>query len=197
MEKIINKLVYYGVITISEKEEYIYSLKSLCVFMVSMFLCLIISVIDGNIKSDFIFVLSFCIIRRYIGGYHAKTFTRCVVISSLMLTLCFKIINGSVVFLFIIIPIAGNLFVIFYLICQMIREKRKKYINYLIAALLILFDTLICINVMEKTIIAVWMAVICSVFLYALNFIMQLKNDRKKIGQKKDCISCIEYERIK
>ncbi len=39
-------------------------------------------------------MLPFITLRKYSGGYHAKTPLRCMIISSLLLFLCIKITSG-------------------------------------------------------------------------------------------------------
>lgn len=55
-------------------------------------LTVIFGEIIGNVKQGIVMILPFITLRKYSGGYHAKTPLRCMIISSLLLFLCIKII---------------------------------------------------------------------------------------------------------
>lgn len=76
-----------------ERELYVYG----CFIMISHLLFLIITCAAGALLGCFvkslIFYVEFQFIRRYAGGYHASTETRCEIMSALSLLICVAFIK--------------------------------------------------------------------------------------------------------
>ena len=94
-EKLVDCLYCQHDISDDEQELYKYGFFVL----LSQILYLIIAIILGSIfKSVFesvIFYIAFQFIRRYAGGYHAKTETRCEILSTLSILCCIVLIKLS------------------------------------------------------------------------------------------------------
>lgn len=76
--------------TVSEadRELYEYAAYNLMFTSASLGIFLIISAIKGNLANGILILVSLLVVRRYSGGFHAKTPLRCVCISLSMLTIC-------------------------------------------------------------------------------------------------------------
>ena len=94
-EKLVDCLYCQHDISDDEQELYKYGFFVL----LSQILYLIIAIILGSIfKSVFesvIFYIAFQFIRRYAGGFHAKTETRCEILSTLSILCCIVLIKLS------------------------------------------------------------------------------------------------------
>lgn len=93
-----NKLLSNGTISDEDKELYIYGLFML----ISHLMFLIITCIFGFVlKCPFesiIFFVVFMLIRRYAGGYHAATETRCEILTTLSILACVVVIKISKIY---------------------------------------------------------------------------------------------------
>lgn len=84
-----------GTISDEEKELYIYGsfilLSQLMFFVIACFCGMILNCILESI----IFYIAFQFIRRYAGGYHAATETRCEIMSTISILACIVVIRLS------------------------------------------------------------------------------------------------------
>lgn len=81
--------------TDSERKEIIdYGLYRLKIILVSMAVTLLLGCIMGIFVQSVCFLISFLAIRRYAGGYHAKTQKQCFLISFLVLCISFLIFQN-------------------------------------------------------------------------------------------------------
>ena len=70
--------VYKNIIESEDEEIYAYGTELLYSGVLNILLAIIISLITDTVYPTFLFMLSFIILRQYIGGYHAKTHTGCM-----------------------------------------------------------------------------------------------------------------------
>lgn len=77
------KLLSNGTIIDEDKELYIYGLFMLISHLMFFIIACIFGLILGCIFESIIFYIAFQFIRRYAGGYHASTETRCEIFSTL------------------------------------------------------------------------------------------------------------------
>lgn len=70
--------VYKNIIESEDEEVYAYGTELLYSGVLNILLAIIISLITDTVYPTFLFMLSFIIIRQYIGGYHAKTHIGCM-----------------------------------------------------------------------------------------------------------------------
>lgn len=89
---IITWLICQQAIQERDRELYTYALYNMVLLIIPLGLTVIFGEIIGNVKQGIVMILPFITLRKYSGGYHAKTPLRCMIISSLLLFLCIKII---------------------------------------------------------------------------------------------------------
>ena len=71
------KLVSSSVIPTNTIDIYTYGLELIISFLVTSFIIVVIGIITSQITSSIMFLLVFILLRRFTGGYHAKTHLRC------------------------------------------------------------------------------------------------------------------------
>lgn len=91
-ERIINWQVIRGNITEEEKNKYIYSYEILLNQVINLSIALILGLILCELKAVIFFLVIYIPLRRFAGGFHAKTNERCIIYSSL-LVVCVIILN--------------------------------------------------------------------------------------------------------
>lgn len=89
------KLLSNGTISDEDKDLYIYGLFMLISHLIFFIIACIFGLILGCIFESIIFYIAFQFIRRYAGGYHASTETRCEIFSTLSILACIIIIKLS------------------------------------------------------------------------------------------------------
>lgn len=93
--RLTEKLLSNGTISDEDKELYIYGLFML----LSQLMFFIIAYIFGSVLNcmieSIIFYIAFQFIRKFAGGYHASTETRCEVLSTLSILACIVVIRLS------------------------------------------------------------------------------------------------------
>lgn len=77
------KLLSNGTIGDEDKDLYIYGLFMLISHLMFFIIACIFGLILGCVFESIIFYIAFQFIRRYAGGYHASTETRCEIFSTL------------------------------------------------------------------------------------------------------------------
>lgn len=88
-------LLSNGTIKDEEHELYVYGLFMLLSQLMFFILICIFGLVLHCITESIIFYIAFQFIRKYAGGYHAKTEARCEIISTLSLLACIIIIRLS------------------------------------------------------------------------------------------------------
>lgn len=89
------KLLSNGTIGDEDKELYIYGLFMLLSQFMFFIIACIFSLVLNCIIESIIFYIAFQFIRRYAGGYHASTETRCEILSTLSILACIVVIKLS------------------------------------------------------------------------------------------------------
>lgn len=150
--RLTDRLLAKGSITEDERELYIYGFFMLLSQLVYFLLACIVGLLFQCFFESVIFYIAFQFIRRYAGGYHAKTETRCEILSSLSIIGSIGIIelldmyDFQIVLLSITLFSAGCIFVL----CPLdtpekpLSNKELKYfrkiswlILFIIAALIV------------------------------------------------------------
>lgn len=75
----------------TERELYEYAVHSLIMLIAPLFMAVGIGWLFGEFEMSFVLILPFMIIRKFSGGYHAKSQWVCLILSSLLLVACFWI----------------------------------------------------------------------------------------------------------
>jgi accessory gene regulator B len=95
---------------------YEYGLELLLTSILEMLAVIIISIIAGKLLITTLFLLSFCILRIYAGGFHASTNLRCFLVLIIVYTLFLLVlqfaINTNSVLISIPLSLISELFVI-------------------------------------------------------------------------------------
>lgn len=93
--RLTDKMIAKGSITEDERELYIYGLFMLLSQIMYFFLSVIFGFLFQCFIESVIFYIAFQFIRRYAGGYHAKTEARCEIMSTLSIFACLVVIRLS------------------------------------------------------------------------------------------------------
>ena len=87
------KLVENGTIHDSEQEIYVYGFFMFLSHMFYLLVACILGIVFNCFIESVIFYVLFQSIRRYAGGYHAKTETKCEILSTISIALCVFVIK--------------------------------------------------------------------------------------------------------
>ncbi len=89
--KITNWLIKNGAIVPSDRELYEYALYSMGITIAPLFLVLIIGAFMGALMEGIILIIPFMLIRKFSGGYHAKSAVVCFFCSCMLLVMCISV----------------------------------------------------------------------------------------------------------
>lgn len=98
-----NRLISKGTISENEQELYCYGFFMLLSHLLYFILAAVFGLILGCFFESVIFYIAFQFIRRYAGGYHAKTETRCEIMSAISIIACIVVIRLSTIYNFNIV----------------------------------------------------------------------------------------------
>lgn len=93
--RLTERLLSNGAISDADKDLYIYGLFMLISHLMFFIITCIFGLILGCVFESIIFYTAFQFIRRYAGGYHASTETRCEIFSTLSILACIVVIKLS------------------------------------------------------------------------------------------------------
>lgn len=93
--RLTEKLLLNGAISDEDKDLYIYGLFMLISQLMFFIIACIFGLVLNCIIESIIFYIAFQFIRRYAGGYHASTETRCEILSTLSILACIVVIRLS------------------------------------------------------------------------------------------------------
>lgn len=96
--RLTGKLLSSGTISDQDKELYIYGLFMLISHLIFLIITCIFGLVLKCLLESIIFYIAFMLIRRYAGGYHASTETRCEVLSTLSILACIVVIRLSKIY---------------------------------------------------------------------------------------------------
>lgn len=83
--KIVNDLTRSDIVKAEDAEIYIYGINQILMYSINISSALIIGLIFGKFFEAAVFIVAYCSLRSFAGGYHAKTPLRCYVFSVIML----------------------------------------------------------------------------------------------------------------
>lgn len=143
------KLLSNGTISDEDKDIYIYGLFMLISHLMFFIVACIFGWILECVFESIIFYIAFQFIRRYAGGYHAATETRCVILSTLSILACIVVIRLSKIYDFqiVLLIISAISAVSIFVFCPLdtpekpLSEKEFKYfrkISWLILFIIII-----------------------------------------------------------
>ncbi|MCL1884712.1 MAG: accessory gene regulator B family protein [Defluviitaleaceae bacterium] len=77
--KIASIFVSYGESSEENADIYAYAVEAILALIVNLTVCLIIALIFGRVLEGIVFIFGFAILRRYAGGFHARTHLICII----------------------------------------------------------------------------------------------------------------------
>lgn len=152
------KLLSNGTISDEDKDLYIYGLFMLFSHLMFFIIACIFGLILGCIFESIIFYIAFQFIRRYAGGYHAKTETRCEIMSALSILCCIVLIKCSKMYDINIALLSTSLVfaVLIFIFCPLdtpekpLTDKEHKYFRKISLIILSLIIVSIIISFIFK-----------------------------------------------
>ena len=153
-----DKLLAKGSITEDERELYIYGFFMLLSYIMYFVLACIFGILFKCFIESIIFYIAFQFIRRYAGGYHAATETRCEILSILTIIASIGIIKLSKIYDFkttlLIITLISV--VIIFILCPLdtpekpLTEKEFKYFRKISWIILLVISIAIIVSYFFK-----------------------------------------------
>lgn len=147
--KIVEILIKHSLVENEEKELYLYGFFILLSQILYFIIVITIGILFNVIFESIIFYITFQFIRRYAGGYHAKTETRCDILSTLSILCCIVLIKLSKMYDIRIALLSISLVfaVLIFILCPLdtpekpLNDKEYKYfrkISWIILSLIII-----------------------------------------------------------
>lgn len=84
-EKIADWLIGQKAISSDERELYAYAVHCLFSLIYPIAFASVVGIISGMIMESIVMIIPFMIIRKFSGGYHADSFGKCLIISSIVI----------------------------------------------------------------------------------------------------------------
>lgn len=156
--KITNVLINRSAIKDEEKELYEYGFFILMSQILYFIIAIIIGIILSLTLESIVFYIAFQLIRKYAGGYHAKTETRCEISTTFSIITCISVIKLSQFYDFKIILLAITVIstVCIFVFCPLdtpekpLSEKEFKYFRKISWLILLVIIILIVISYVLK-----------------------------------------------
>lgn len=155
---IVDKLVSKGTVTEDERELYVYGLFMIFSHLMYLVLAIFFGLIFKCFIESVIFYIAFQFLRRYAGGYHAKTETRCEIMSALSILCCIVLIKCSKMYDINIVLLSTSLVfaVLIFTFCPLdtpekpLTDKEHKYFRKISLIILSLIIVAIIISFIFK-----------------------------------------------
>ena len=157
---IVNRLLSNGYLAAADKEEISYGLFSILSKAFFFIVCMLLGVLFRVPLESGIFYFSFLLIKKYAGGFHASTESKCLIISSLSILFSIVVLKEIIILSVIQIPFSVITLVSAVIVCLFspveAKEKpltgteKKKFHCFTIFRVLILFIFIISLMVLNK-----------------------------------------------
>lgn len=156
--RLTDKLLTKGSITEDERELYIYGFFMLLSHLMYLVLACIFGLLFKCFIESIIFYVAFQFMRRYAGGYHAATETRCEILSTLSIVASIGIIKLSKIYDFktILLFITLMSVVLILFLCPLdtpekpLSEKEFKYFRKISWIILLVISSIIIVSYFFK-----------------------------------------------
>lgn len=156
--RLTDKLLSKGSITEDERELYIYGLFMLISQLMYLVLACIFGLLFECFIESIVFYIAFQFIRRYAGGYHAATETRCEILSTLSIVVSIGIIKLSKIYDFktILLFITLMSMVLIFFLCPLdtpekpLSEKEFKCFRKISWIILLVISSIIIVSYFFK-----------------------------------------------
>lgn len=182
------KLLSHGTISEEDEELYTYGLFMLLSQLMFFIIACIFGLVLNCIIESIIFYIAFQFIRRYAGGYHAATETRCGVSSTLSILVCIAVIRLSKTYDFqsVLLIIGAVSAVCIFVLCPLdtpekpLSEKEFKYFRRISWLILLV----IVIAAVVSYIFSVQMVLAPCCLSLILESVLLVAGKMKKVSQK-------------
>lgn len=91
-ERTVNWLIQQRVVKKEDKELYEYAIYNIVLTAYPIGITIIMGILMGVLKESMVTVLTFMLIRKFSGGFHARKPEICMIVSALLIFLCIKCI---------------------------------------------------------------------------------------------------------
>ena len=188
--KLTNRLLLSGVISAEEEEIYIYGFELLLSFLFSTAVILAIGIAVQAVLPTIAFLAVFIVLRSYTGGFHARTYAVCSLVTFsvygvVMLLSHFLIVRYIEYLILGVIGVA--LLIIFAPVKHPNKEltaqdiKRNKIISVVVFILFLSAGVMLCLANMYIESASIYFALIADLLL------LFVKNRRKETESNEDC----------
>lgn len=188
--RLTEKLLSNGAINDEDKDLYIYGLFMLISHLMFFIIACIFGLILGCVFESIIFYIAFQFIRRYAGGYHAKTEAICEITTTLSILACIAVIRLSKMYDFqaVLLIISILSAVIIFVLCPLdtpekpLSENEFKYFRKISWLVLFVIMALIIVSYVLKWNVAFsacCMSLIFESVLISAGKIKRIKDDKK------------------
>lgn len=186
-----DRLLTNGTITSEEHELYVYGFFMLLSQLMFFAITCIFGLILDCILESIVFYITFQIIRRYAGGYHATTETRCEILSTLSILACIIVIKLSKIYDFqaILLFITFLASICIVVLCPLdtpekpLSQKEFKYFRKI--SWLILF--VIVVAIIVSYILKFKIITIPCCLALILESVLLIAGKIKRVSQKAEC----------
>lgn len=90
-EKIADWLIRQKAISADERELYIYAVHCLFSLLYPIVFASVVGAIFGMVMETIVMIIPFILVRKFAGGYHADSFGKCLIISSMVIIVTIQI----------------------------------------------------------------------------------------------------------
>lgn len=189
-ELITDTLIKKKIIPLEEKEIYDYCFETAIVTLISLFCSMFLAIIFSEFLNTIAFLLSFSVFRRIGGGYHAKSYFKCSVLSLTCLLLFFILVKHSEEFIkynYLILLVGLSVIMVFSPVADENkpipeRQRKRLKITTIVLGLLILFIFLILKLCSYESLIKneFMFSICCGISLVAISLILKKTERRLK-----------------
>lgn len=188
--KLTNRLLLSGVISAEEEEIYIYGFELLLSFLFSTAVILAIGIAVQAVLPTIAFLAVFIVLRSYTGGFHARTYAVCSLVTfsvyGVVMLLSHFLTVGYIEYL-VMGVIGVALLIIFAPVKHPNKEltaqdiKRNKIISVVVFILFLSAGVLLCLADMYIESASIYFALVADLLL------LFVKNRRKETESNEDC----------
>ena len=188
--KLTNRLLLSGVINAEEEEIYIYGFELLLSFLFSTAVILAIGIAVQAVLPTIAFLAVFIVLRSYTGGFHARTYAVCSLVTfsvyGVVMLLSHFLTVGYIEYL-VMGVIGVVLLVIFAPVKHPNKEltaqdiKRNKIISVVVFILFLSAGVMLCLADMYIESTSIYFALVADLLL------LFVKNRRKEAARNEDC----------
>ncbi len=193
MEEVSKKLTAFFLrqrhVTEEEKEVYQYGFKLIIADVINFSIIILMSVIIHQVINGIAFLITLCLVRRYSGGFHAKSFFVCrlsLIITYLSVLLISFAINTTVYKTFIVFGIDLMSLITISILSPVVHPRKrldqkqikKNKIAAIITSSIFVVLSVLAINKNKSA------GVVISVTLLAISFLMVIAKKYSKGGKQ-------------